>query len=294
MPWLQLIIVSDDKDRAQQIANALHETEAVAVTLQDAEDQPVLEPPPGSMPLWGNTKIVGLFDSQSDISPIVSQLESEFDTQLRHKIEPLEDKDWQREWLQYFKPVCFAERLWIIPSDHDVVDSAATNVFLDPGLAFGTGTHPTTKLCLEWLASHDLSDMKLIDYGCGSGILAICALKCGAAHAVGVDIDPQALTASRDNADKNHIEACHFELLYPEQLSSAPSDCLVANILATPLIALAPQLKSLVKPGGHIVLSGILKEQADDILQRYSPWFDDLTVTTLEDWVMIQGVRRLP
>lgn len=291
MPWLQLIIHSDDKDFAEQISEVLADTSAAAVTMQDAADQAVLEPPPGTTPLWGKTKIIGLYDDQIDLSHIVSELEAQFERPLAYKIEPLEEKDWQREWLQYFKPICFAERLWIIPSNNEVIDDSAINVFLDPGLAFGTGTHPTTKLCLDWIGGQDLSGKSVIDYGCGSGILAICALKCGAKSALGIDIDPQALIASRDNANKNHIAEADFDLAYPEQTAVQQFDCLVANILAKPLVELASQLQSFVKPGGDLVLSGILQEQADDVLAAYQTWFTDLQVKTQEDWVMIHGVR---
>ena len=203
MPWIQLKIDTDN-DLAEQISDALSEQGAQAVTLEDRADQPIFEPPLGTTPLWQKVCLVGLFDSAVDIHPIVETLQKQFG-KLHWIADPLEDKDWVREWMDSFQPIRFGQRLWIVPSWHDAPDENAVNLRLDPGLAFGTGTHPTTALCLEWLDSHPPQDLNVIDYGCGSGILGIAALKLGAKHCVGVDTDPQALLASQNNAAQNNV-----------------------------------------------------------------------------------------
>jgi ribosomal protein L11 methyltransferase len=202
------------------------------------------------------------------------------------------DQDWERAWMDRFKPMRFGRRLWIVPWNDQTFDQpGATVVRLDPGLAFGTGTHPTTALCLEWLDSLDLAGKTVIDYGCGSGVLAIAALKLGAAHAIGVDNDPQALTASRDNATRNGVGG-HLEVFLPDRAPCAPADVLVANILAAPLAELAERFAGLARPGAPFAISGILDGQQDELLERYDPWFEDLAAASREDWVRIAGRRR--
>ena len=273
MPWLQLIIASNETD-ADKISDALMQQGAVSVTLQDMQDQPVLEPAPGSTPMWSQTRVVGLFDASADASTdarvdlkqTIKNVEQQLQQSLPEwKAEPLEDKDWVRAWMDEFKPMRFGNNLWVVPSTFEPPELNAVNILLDPGLAFGTGTHPTTSMCLEWLDAHPPLNKTLIDYGCGSGILAIAAVLLGATSAKGVDLDPQALLATTDNAKKNHVSKMISTCLpgdFPQQQTSL----LLANILATPLIELAPYFAGLVKSQGQIVLSGILAEQAADVL----------------------------
>lgn len=207
------------------------------------------------------------------------------------RVEILEDKDWEREWMENFHPMQFGQRLWICPSWRDVPDPEAVNVMLDPGLAFGTGTHPTTALCLTWLDGQELGGQTVIDYGCGSGILGIAALKLGAGRVIGVDIDPQAIEASRENAARNGVEN-GVELYLPADRPQLQADVLVANILAGPLRELASDIASLVKPGGRLALSGILATQAEEVRAAYLPWFEMDAPVEQEEWVRLSGIRK--
>lgn len=266
MPWIQIRINSTGP-QAEALGDELIETGAVSVTFQDSHDTPVFEPLPGETRLWGDTDVIGLYDAETDMKWVVSQLENSplLGTGFIHKIEQLEDKDWEREWMDNFHPMRFGERLWICPSWRDVPDPTAVNVMLDPGLAFGTGTHPTTSLCLQWLDSLDLEGKTVIDFGCGSGILAIAALKLGAAHAIGIDIDPQAITASRDNAQRNGVSERLSLYLSKDQPEALQADVVVANILAGPLRELAPMISVLPRAGGLLGLSGVLATQAEGV-----------------------------
>lgn len=299
MPFLQLTL---DIGRAEPepFEEALFAAGALSVTLQDAADDPVLEPAPGTTPLWPTVTIKALFDIDSNPENIVSALQKQCGLP-RHRFEHIEDRAWEREWLKDFKPMRFGERLWICPGGLDLPAefritmqtprSQPIVVALDPGLAFGTGTHATTALCLEWLDGAHLTHRTVIDYGCGSGILAIAALKLGAQSAVGIDIDPQALIASRDNAERNRVsDRLHLQLA--QEPLPAPADIVLANILAEPLVELAPTLASLVKPGGAIVLSGILESQMAQVIQRYLAWFDIELPVARSDWVRLTGKRR--
>ena len=259
MPWIQLKI-NTSGGNAEELGDALIESGAVSVTFQDTHDTPVFEPLPGETRLWGDTDVIGLYDAETDMEEVVAILENcpLLSVGFLHKIEQLEDKDWEREWMDNFHPMRFGQRLWICPSWRDVPDATAVNVMLDPGLAFGTGTHPTTSLCLEWLDSLDLAGKTVIDFGCGSGILAIAALKLGAVKAIGIDIDPQAIQASRDNAERNGVSEL-LELYLPQDQPEAMSaDVVVANILAGPLRELAPLISVLPVEGGFLGLSGVL------------------------------------
>ncbi len=209
-----------------------------------------------------------------------------------HHVEEIADQDWERSWMDNFQPMRFGRRLWIVPSWHAAPEPDAVNLLLDPGLAFGTGTHPTTALCLEWLDGQELAGRQVLDFGCGSGILAIAALLLGAERAVGTDIDPQALEASRDNASRNGIEPARFPVYLPADLPQRQADVLVANILAGPLVSLAPQLTGLVRPGGLLALSGILAEQAEEVRAAYSAHFDLDPTAEREGWIRISGRRR--
>jgi len=292
MSWLQLRLAITP-EQAPALEDQLLALGAVSVTFMDAEDQPIFEPDLGTTPLWSNTHLLALFEADTDGEALLQHLHLLWQAELpAHELEQIEDQDWERSWMDNFHPMRFGQRLWIVPSWHAAPDPDAVNLLLDPGLAFGTGTHPTTSLCLQWLDAQQLQGKTLIDFGCGSGILAIAALLLGATHAVGTDIDIQALEASRDNAQRNQVADEHFDLYLPEQMPAVPADVLVANILAGPLVSLAPQLASLVKPGGLLALSGILAEQTEEILQAYQSDFELDPVAEQDGWIRVSGKRR--
>ena len=292
MSWLQLRLAITP-EQAPALEDQLLELGAVSVTFMDAEDQPIFEPDLGTTPLWSNTHLLALFEADTDSEALLQHLRLLWQAELpAHELEQIEDQDWERSWMDNFHPMRFGQRLWIVPSWHAAPEPDAVNLLLDPGLAFGTGTHPTTSLCLQWLDAQQLQGKTLIDFGCGSGILAIAGLLLGAEHAVGTDIDVQALEASRDNAQRNQIADEQFDLYLPEHMPSTPADVLVANILAGPLVSLAPQLASLVKPGGLLALSGILAEQTDEILQAYQGDFELDPVAEQDGWIRVSGKRR--
>ncbi|MDY4375048.1 50S ribosomal protein L11 methyltransferase [Pectobacterium carotovorum] len=293
MPWIQLKINTSGKV-AEQLGDVMMESGAVSVTFQDTHDTPVFEPLPGETRLWGDTDAIALYDAETDMNAVIAILEQEplLGAGFKHRIEQLEDKDWEREWMDNFHPMQFGKRLWICPSWRDIPDPTAVNVMLDPGLAFGTGTHPTTALCLQWLDGLDLEGKTIIDFGCGSGILAIAALKLGAARAIGIDIDPQAIQASRDNAQRNGVSE-RLELYLPkDQPADLSADVVVANILAGPLRELAPLISDLPKAGGHLGLSGVLATQADGVAEAYADKFTLDPVAEREEWCRITGQRR--
>ncbi len=289
MPWMQLKIDTSN-NLAEPISEALEELEALAVTLEDRADQPIFEPQPGTTPLWKEVCVVGLFDTDTAVDPLISQLEKRFGA-LQWSSEQLEDRDWIRECMESFEPIRFGQHLWIVPSWHSAPDAEGVNLHLDPGLAFGTGTHPTTALCLEWLDAHPPKNSTVIDYGCGSGILGIAALKLGASHCIGIDTDPQALEASHSNAEKNSISD-QLKLYLPDHIETKAADLLLANILANPLIELADKLAGLTKQGGVIVLSGILAEQAQAVSDAYAPYFQMAKPVQQEDWIRLEGIRK--
>src|SRR5690554_889143 len=292
MPWLQLRLAITP-EQAEPMEDLLLGLGAVSVTFMDAEDQPIFEPDLGTTPLWQHTHLLALFEADTERQPLIDQLQQLWPQSLpEHQFEDIADQDWERSWMDNFKPMRFGQRLWIVPSWHDAPDPDAVNLLLDPGLAFGTGTHPTTALCLEWLDGQPLQDLQVIDFGCGSGILAIAALLLGAARVTATDIDPQALEASRDNAQRNQLADERLPLYLPADMPSEPADLLVANILAGPLVTLAPQLTALVKPGGRIALSGILAEQTDEILAAYDADFELDPVANKDGWIRVSGVRR--
>ncbi|EPF4181940.1 50S ribosomal protein L11 methyltransferase [Vibrio cholerae] len=294
MPWIQ-IKLNATNDNAEAIGDMLmEETGAVSVTFLDAKDTPVFEPLPGETRLWGDTDVVALYEADMNTSLILQQIKASnmLAEGFAHKVEQVEDKDWEREWMDNFHPMQFGRRLWICPSWREVPDPQAVNVMLDPGLAFGTGTHPTTALCLEWLDNLDLSGKTVIDFGCGSGILAIAAIKLGAAKVIGIDIDPQALLASKDNAARNGVEDQIEVYLPKDQPEGLVADVVVANILAGPLRELSPIIKGLLKPGGQLAMSGILDTQAESVAEFYR---DDLELNPIaekSEWCRISG-RKL-
>jgi ribosomal protein L11 methyltransferase len=300
MGWIQLQL-STTPDLAQELESLLETNNSLAITLLDAADQPVFEPNRGETPLWDNTILTALFPSSTDPEKLLRDLSSAYQPK---KLPPvdfkiLEDEDWERAWMDNFKPLRFGENLWICPSWTKTPEPEAVNIMLDPGLAFGTGTHPTTALCLGWLDQQNLNNKTVIDYGCGSGILGIAALLLGAEQVVGVDNDPQALTASRSNCEKNQLDLESFPVYLPKEFVQQINlkniqvvDLVLANILAGPLIELAPFLAALVKSDGEILLSGILEDQAASIQQAYAPWFEFEAITVQDGWVRIVG-RRL-
>ena len=292
MPWLQLRLAIAP-EQAPDLEDALLGVGAVSVTFMDAEDQPIFEPDLGTTPLWSKTHLLALFEADVDENNLLAHLQLLVGGELpEHQLERIEDQDWERSWMDNFQPMRFGRRLWIVPSWHAAPEPDAVNLLLDPGLAFGTGTHPTTALCLEWLDAQDLQNQQVLDFGCGSGILAIAALLLGARQAVGTDIDTQALDASRDNAGRNGIDPARLPLYLPEELPAGQADVVVANILAGPLVALAEQITAQVRPGGRLALSGILAGQAEEVRKAYSTAFELDPTAEKDGWVRISGVRR--
>jgi ribosomal protein L11 methyltransferase len=272
---------------------------AQAITLCDAGNHPVLIPGADETPLWPDSRITGLFSANADLNSLKEDLVNSFGlgSLPQHHIEELADRPWEREWLKDFQPMRFGDRLWVSPNAIEVAASDAVNaiiVRLDPGLAFGTGTHPSTALCLRWLDGLDLRGKRILDFGCGSGILAIAALRLGAASASAVDTDPQATTATRENARKNGIGDGLFVTQEVADISGV-FDIVIANILAEPLVQNAGKISDRVAPGGTLVLSGILVEQADRVIEAYRTWFEfESPVTdqaTEQTWVRLVGKR---
>ncbi len=295
MNWLQLRL-DTERDEISALETRLLASGAVAVTLEDNADQPLLEPGVGETPLWNQTRLTGLYPADTDMDAVLRQLPEALLRAANARVEILEDKDWEREWMQRYQPMRFGRRLWVCPSWLEPPDPGAVNLLLDPGLAFGTGTHPTTALCLAQLDGMQLTGRTVVDYGCGSGILAVAALKLGAAHALGVDNDPQALAASGDNAARNAIAAQRFHVTAPEHIDraawSARADVVIANILAGPLIELSPILLSFLQPGGTLLLSGLLQHQADAVCAHYQPNVSLHVAGEKEDWVCLRGELR--
>lgn len=298
MSWMQLR-VSTTRQNAEAVEDALLAAGAASVTMEDSADQPILEPALGETPLWDQTRITGLFDAgiDTDQATVIATASYSASTQQAHlpayRWEILEDKDWEREWMDNFHPMPFGQRLWICPSWKQPPNPNAVNLLLDPGLAFGTGTHPTTALCLEWLDGQDLQDKVVVDYGCGSGILGIAALLLGAKTVIAVDNDPQALIATRENAERNAIASNRIATyLPPDTPNDISADVVIANILAGPLAELAPTLATLTSRGGLLALSGIISSQAAALSEHYQQWYSMEPVTTRDDWVRLSGRKR--
>ena len=330
MSWLELKL-QIPRDHAAELEILLDELGAVAITMMDAEDKPLFEPGPGETPLWDNLIVTGLFPEDTDAAALQAAIASAWSPRTLPAMETskLADQNWVRAWLDDFKPMRFGHRLWVCPSwwmagkdgnatsdwspspqdaetwetrNHDLLGEMQQPgnaiMLLDPGMAFGTGTHPTTSLCLQWLDAKVMRAETLVDYGCGSGILGIAALLLGARRVYGVDNDPQALIATADNCAKNQLDPASFPVFLPEAFNKAiksgsiePVDGMMANILAGTLIELAEVLALQVKKGGWILLSGILREQADAVVSAYAPWFTDCIVTAEQDWVRISAIR---
>lgn len=288
MPWLELHL-NVNKDEADQFEEVLTDSGAQAVTYTDAGDQPILEPDVGTTPLWSDVVLVGLYDAAANTSGVEEQIASESTRALSMHWNILEDKVWEREWLQYHRPTKFGNAFWVF---HEKVDSELPTLLLDPGLAFGTGTHPTTAMCLEWIANRKWRGETIIDYGCGSGILAVAALLRGASYAHCVDIDTQALDATLNNAQRNSIQETQLSISLPKEGVETKVSVVMANILAGPLVELASCLSALTETGGQICLSGVLKTQEAQVREAYSNCFDDLEVEYLDDWIRISGTRN--
>lgn len=305
MPFLELTFRCSEAEQPR-VERALEDVGALSVTMQDAhldaaDEQAIFEPGVGETPLWQEMVLAALFPGDTDALLLLATLES-FDPGLDWSgagFRKVDDQDWERAWMDQYVPLRFGTRTWIVPWNRELPDDAQTSdaaiVRLDPGLAFGSGTHPTTSLCLQWLdaLANDglLAGKPILDFGCGSGILALAALKLGALQASGIDNDPQALAATRDNADRNDVGE-RLDVFAPQDAPDTTYPVVVANILASALDALAETLAERTAPGGHIALSGILDGQQEELLRRFRPWFDQLRVAHEGDWVRIDGVRR--
>lgn len=292
MAWHQLSVITDEKT-APDLSDFFSHFGAVSVTYMDAEDQPVYEPAPGETKIWNHTKVIALFELDIEPELVKILVFSQFNGHLLQNWfqDVLQDQSWEHAWLEHFHPLKFSDKLWVCPTGQEQNESGTVCMILDPGLAFGTGTHPTTALCLEWLASHEIKDKIVIDYGCGSGILAVAALLLGAKEAHCIDIDPQALEATQSNAEKNNVQQ-HIHCYLPKQFSAFQADVVLANILAQPLIELSVQIANLVKTNGSLILSGILKEQAESVTTIYRQNGLQIALpVTQEDWCRLDGVR---
>ncbi len=291
MPFHQLLIELGHADPgpAEQACLA---TGAIALGFADAGDHPLLEPAPGAMPLWPQVRLLALYPDATDPRMVAATLTAVLGLGTEAiRIERLEDRAWEREWLKDFRPMRFGRRLWVCPGGQRGGSADAIELELDPGLAFGTGTHATTALCLEWLDAAAPEGRAVLDYGCGSGILALAALKLGAATATAFDIDPQALIATRQNARRNALEGRLAIAATPAGIGG-PFDLVLANILAGPLMALAPELAARTAPGGALALAGLLDAQSREVAQAYAPWFDIGTAARRDGWTLLTGLRR--
>lgn len=290
MAWVQIRFAMKS-EYVDEITDLLMDlgSQSVTFTANDP-DEAVFELFPGDVKYWNTSTVVGLFDALTEMDLVAEVLKQQamFENNFQFKIEQVEDKDWEREWMDNFHPIKFGEKLWVCPSWLDIPDPTACNVVLDPGLAFGTGTHATTALCMEWLERMDLSNKTVLDFGCGSGILAIAALKLGAKRAIGIDIDPKAITASLENAERNQV-ADKIELYLPEDAPEFETDVIVANVLAAPLKELKHVICGYGHKGTELALSGILAEQADDITSHYEPLVKLNPITQKEEWIRVDG-----
>ncbi|MBI3901558.1 MAG: 50S ribosomal protein L11 methyltransferase [Nitrosomonadales bacterium] len=296
MAWLTLTAFASEQ-QAERLSDALMELGALSVDVHDADadtpaEQAIFgEPGEPAAHLWSHNRVTALFPQDADVSAIMLDATRALglDQPPAYRTDTLEDNDWVRLTQSQFEPIPISQRLWIVPTWHTPSDPAAINIVLDPGLAFGTGSHPTTRLCLRWLDANIKGGETVLDYGCGSGILAIAALKLGASSAIGVDVDAQAVQASRDNALANEVTAQFF---LPDAAPKLQTDVVVANILTNPLKMLAPLLAGATRPGGRIVLSGILSEQAEDVMKIYAQWFNLAPTIMDEGWACVSGVKR--
>lgn len=291
MPQLAVTLTLDGLD-AERVEEACFEFGALSVSYTDMRDDPILEPAPGEFRLWPHSRLQALFPFETSPEDVVIGLTHVLRIPAdRIQIETLADRVWEREWLRDFHPMCFGTRLWVAPHHSHVHTEGAIIVRLDPGLAFGTGTHATTAMCLSWLDQHAGAGQTAIDYGCGSGVLAVAAAKLGVRAVSAYDIDPQALTATRDNAAANGVEGV-VSAIERETDLPAGADMLLANILCGPLCELAARFAALVRGGGRIVLAGLLASQADEVTRAHTPWFDIEPFATRDGWTALTGIRR--
>ena len=292
MAWQQITVITDEQT-APDVADLFSDLGAVSVTYMDAEDEPVYEPALGETKIWSNTQVIALYELDVDLEGVAARMRAAFNAaQLRDwRQERIEDQAWERAWMAYYQPMKFGDKLWVCPTGQEQHEAGTVCMLLDPGLAFGTGTHPTTALCLEWLAAHAMAGKTVIDYGCGSGILAVAAVLLGAKAAHAVDIDPQALTATLSNAEKNGVQD-KIKVYLPEQLPNMQADIVLANILAKPLCELSARISELVLPGGALVLSGILAEQAGHVADAYRAAIELNVPAQQEDWIRLDGLKR--
>ncbi len=296
MAWQQLR-VRVRSDQIEPLEQLILDYGGLSISYLDADDQPVFQKDPGSTQLWDLVDLVCLFEKEINLDKLLLLLQQHpaIEDKESLTLKTLEDQVWERSWMSDFKAMQFGERLWVCPSWQKPPEPNAVNIMLDPGLAFGSGSHATTSMCLQWLEKNIRDDIKVIDYGCGSGILAIAAALLGAAQVIAVDNDPQAITATIENAKRNNIPKGVIETYLPDQLPDNPagllSDILVANILAEPLMQLAEDLSHLVKPQGQIALSGLLAEQADGLLEHYGFWFEMDKAVMSEEWARLSGTR---
>ncbi|BCG62521.1 MAG: ribosomal protein L11 methyltransferase [Methyloprofundus sp.] len=292
MAWHQISIISNESS-ASAISDFFSEIGAVSVTYMSATAKPVYEPNIGETKIWEQTKVIALFELDATPELIKDLLFQQFTSDIISDwhAEVLADQTWERSWMEHYQPMCFGKHLWVYPSGQEQYSADTVSLILDPGLAFGTGTHPTTALCLEWLANNDVTGKTVIDFGCGSGILAVAAILLGAKEAHAIDIDPQALTATIDNAQKNQV-ASKIKTYLPEEFSAFEADIVLANILAKPLIELSDNISTLVKSQGQLVLSGILTEQADSVRNTYQTKFIVSPPIIQDDWCRLDGLKK--
>jgi len=292
MSWLELS-VRVSRQNAPLVESLLQNEPVLALTLTDDADDPVLEPGVGETPLWPSVCVTALFSGDTPVEPLTRLLSllPGVDRPQQVNFRKFEDQQWERVWMDRFKPMRFGSDLWIVPGDAQIPASALYALRLDPGLAFGTGTHPTTHLCLEWMDGHDFNSQRVVDYGCGSGVLGITAAIKGAETVICVDNDPQALTATTDNAQRNDVQN-KVEVRSPEQFNPLQADVVLANILAGPLVELAPRLSATLRPGGSLVLSGILEAQAEEVGNAYATDFPGLEKKVLDGWVLLTGIKN--
>jgi ribosomal protein L11 methyltransferase len=290
--WLS-IRLSVASAQIEALCDALTAAGALSITLRDAADAPVLEPGPGETPLWPHAELDALFPLDADLTEVRARLTVELGRSIEHTsldVRFIEDSDWSQTWRNHTVEYRFGGRLWVIPRDAAAPRGAAAVLRLDPGLAFGTGSHATTAMCLEWLATHPIDGWSVVDYGAGSGILGVAALLLGASYVAAVDHDEQARLATQANATYNDVAAQRLRIFAPDELATTPHDLVLANILAGPLMTLAPQLAALVRPGGLLVMSGLLEHQAGDVLERY-PQFRFAQPVVRDSWVMLEGTK---
>ena len=297
--WLQLTYHLT-LDKLEQMETQLQLVKADAITIQDGENQPIFEPEPGTTPYWETMMIKALFTLHADVDP--SELGNQLDTLIRSdqallalpkpEMSVIDDEQWQKRCIKDFQPMPFGERLWIVPSWSEKPTNAAVSVFLDPGIAFGTGSHPTTSLCLKWLDEHISEPIHVIDYGCGSGILALSAIALGAQSALAIDIDPQAVTACRENVVKNQMADKIQCITVDQSNEQTQADCIMANILAKPLISLVDSFADMLKPKAKVVLSGILSNQIDIIITAFSSRFEHFRTQEEAGWGLVEAVKK--